>query len=177
MNKHFFFSYLAVFFLIPIIYAKPSANIITLTQTKPVHASVEFKHRKLRGSFKLFDNQLDSGTQITGFWKTWRKNAYEYAFFSYIHANCSFVEEDTIFETDVTDAFTVQNLDEDKSHQLFKRTDVSWLYRKPVESVVVAYETRIAASGAIRYQKITCAPVVHKHEQPKLYNSEKFKFK
>ncbi|CAG8599056.1 83_t:CDS:2, partial [Ambispora leptoticha] len=174
MNKHlitFFLSYLTVFSVIPIIYARPSANIAAFTQTKPVHARVKFNHKKLNGSFELFDNQLDSGTQVTGFWKTWKRNSYEYAFFSYIHTDCSSVEEDTIFETDVTDAFTAQNSDENEvSHRFIKRTDVSWLYGKHIESVVVAYETRISNSGTIRYQKITCAPVMH--EEPKLYDSE-----
>ncbi|CAG8475040.1 13180_t:CDS:2 [Cetraspora pellucida] len=112
------------------------------TIKNPVTATIKFNDPGLKGSFSLYDNMEDSGTQVSGrFVRGVKLNKPQmYKFTAHIHSTCDNIHENNFFEFDVSHSFLPKKFKaiNDRKFEAFKTTSFSWYFGSSVPIAVVA---------------------------------------
>ncbi|CAG8708855.1 5982_t:CDS:2, partial [Cetraspora pellucida] len=113
------------------------------TVKNPVTATIKFDDPGLKGSFSLYDNMEDSGTQISGrFVRGVKLNKPQlYKFTAHIHSTCDKIHENKFFEFDVSHSFLPKKFKAitDRKFEAFKTTSFSWYFGSSIPIAVVIH--------------------------------------
>ncbi|KAG9289591.1 hypothetical protein G9A89_014326 [Geosiphon pyriformis] len=157
MNNIFFVS-----FLILAISFSFNVNAVPI-KSLPWTKRIKFPSPGVK-AFVKFDSK-HFGTRVTGYWRKTSFPKKTLVFYSYINANCNTVETDTVLEVDVTNDFTPKYVNEKGESKLFTRSNLSWLYGRHVQTVIVAYEVKYTKSGKEYVQSLTCSPIQYEADE------------
>ncbi|CAG8776514.1 3345_t:CDS:2, partial [Gigaspora margarita] len=148
------------------------------TIKNPVTATIKFDNRKIKGSFSLYDNMKDSGTQISGSFARGMKlnKPHLYKFTAHIYSTCDKIHKNEFFTFDVSNSFLPRKVKAIKSNKFgpFKTSSHSWYFGPSVPTAVVAYQRSSPKSQTWKFK--ACANLVMK-DKKKIKNFRKKNFK
>ena len=127
-------------------------------------ATITFRSQHIDGTFNLYDNRFDSGTQIWGRYFHPLNKSLEYNFQALYHSTCKERTNNKLYKVEVTDGFLPKDLRQNDGTCVFETTAPSWYMGNNVPIVVIAnkgYE-RVNANGKVLHywKPLACAPVV-----------------
>ncbi|RIB29196.1 hypothetical protein C2G38_1211515 [Gigaspora rosea] len=145
------------------------------TVKNPVTATIKFDDRKIKGSFSLYDNMKDSGTQISGsFVKGMKlKKPHLYKFTAHIHSTCDKIHKNEFFTFDVSHSFLPRKVEVIKNNKFgpFKTSSHSWYFGPSVPIAVEVYQKSSPNSKKLKFK--ACADLVMKDKKKNKKNRKK----
>ena len=127
-------------------------------------ATITFRSQHIDGTFNLYDNRFDSGTQIWGRYFHPLSELVEYNFEAHYYSTCQHPTKNKLYTVDITDGLMPKDLRNNDGTCVFETTEFSWYMGDTVPTVVVAYEgyEKLNPSGRLLHywRPLACAPVV-----------------